>query len=143
MMKESLPMIYRPGLPAGRAGIALILSAVAMTQAAIAQDTTGHASAKLLSQAKIDSDAARTIALQTQAGVIRDWELEKEAGGSGLRYSFDIESGGIMHEVGVDAVDGKILENVVETAADEAREAQADKAVTDPRDDDGEQDDDN
>jgi hypothetical protein len=32
-------------------------------------------------------------------------------GGSGLRYSFVVKSGGIMHEVGVDAHTGKLLEN--------------------------------
>jgi hypothetical protein len=32
-----------------------------------------------------------------------DEELEKEKGGSGLRYSFDIKSGRVVYEVGVDA----------------------------------------
>jgi uncharacterized membrane protein YkoI len=40
--------------------------------------------------------------------------LEKEKGGSGLRYSFDIKNGSVVHEVGVDAKTGKILENSVE-----------------------------
>jgi uncharacterized membrane protein YkoI len=43
-----------------------------------------------------------------------DEELEKEKGGSGLRYSFDIKNGGVTHEVGVDAKTGKLLENRVE-----------------------------
>ena len=38
-------------------------------------------------------------------------ELEKEKGGSGLRYSFDVKSGNATYEVGVDARDGKVLEN--------------------------------
>jgi uncharacterized membrane protein YkoI len=42
--------------------------------------------------------------------------LEKERGGSGLRYSFDIKNGKITHEVGVDAKTGKVLENSVEGA---------------------------
>jgi hypothetical protein len=41
-------------------------------------------------------------------------ELEKEKGGSGLRYSFDIKIGGVTHEVGVDAKSGKLLENSAE-----------------------------
>ena len=41
----------------------------------------------------------------------RDEELEKEKGGSGLRYSFDVKSGNATYEVGVDAVTGKVLEN--------------------------------
>ena len=38
-------------------------------------------------------------------------ELEREKGGSGLRYSFDIRHGSITQEVGVDAQTGKVLEN--------------------------------
>ena len=41
-------------------------------------------------------------------------ELEKEKGGSGLRYSFDIEKGRVIHEVGIDAKTGRVLENSVE-----------------------------
>jgi hypothetical protein len=48
------------------------------------------------------------------SGLITDEELERERGGSGLRYSFDIKSGGITQEVGVDAKTGKVLENAKE-----------------------------
>jgi uncharacterized membrane protein YkoI len=40
--------------------------------------------------------------------------LEKEAGGSGLRYSFDIKKGASTYEVGIDAQTGAILENAPE-----------------------------
>lgn len=40
-----------------------------------------------------------------------------------------------MHEIGVDAADGKVIENIVETAADEAREAREDKAHGNDADD--------
>jgi hypothetical protein len=43
-------------------------------------------------------------------------ELEKEKGGSGLRYSFDIKSGKITYEVGIDARSGEVLENSKEGA---------------------------
>ena len=43
-------------------------------------------------------------------------ELEKEAGGSGLRYSFDVAAAGATYEVGVDAKSGKVLENKREGA---------------------------
>jgi uncharacterized membrane protein YkoI len=46
--------------------------------------------------------------------VITDQELEKESGGTGLRYSFDIKSKGKIFEVGVDARTGKVLENDAE-----------------------------
>jgi uncharacterized membrane protein YkoI len=55
--------------------------------------------------------AARDIALHVRPGKITDEELEKEKGGSGLRYSFDIKAGSRTCEVGVDAVTGKVLEN--------------------------------
>jgi uncharacterized membrane protein YkoI len=46
----------------------------------------------------------------------RSPELEKEMGGSGLRYSFDIKAKGVTYEVGVDAADGSVLENTKESA---------------------------
>ena len=47
-------------------------------------------------------------------GKITDRELEKEEGGSGLRYSFDILHGKVTQEVGVDASTGAVLENKAE-----------------------------
>ena len=69
---------------------------------------------KLAANAKITIDQARSIALKARPGTITDEELEKEKGGSGSRYSFDIKSSGIVHEVGVDAQTGKVLENAKE-----------------------------
>jgi uncharacterized membrane protein YkoI len=66
---------------------------------------------KLARDAKISLPEARTIALKAHPGKITDEELEKEKGGSGLRYSFDIRQGKVTHEVGVDAQSGKVLEN--------------------------------
>jgi uncharacterized membrane protein YkoI len=70
--------------------------------------------AELAPQARITLDSARATALKARPGTITDQELEKEGGGSGLRYSFDIESGGKTYEVGVDAQTGAVLENAVE-----------------------------
>lgn len=67
-------------------------------------------------QAKVTIQQARKDALSTLGGKIVSEELEKEKGGSGLRYSFDIRHQGKIHEVGVDAKTGKILENSVEGA---------------------------
>ncbi|MEY2168201.1 MULTISPECIES: PepSY domain-containing protein [unclassified Rhodanobacter] len=67
--------------------------------------------AQLAAQAKISMTQARKIALQAVPGQVVKQELEKEAGGSGLRYSFDIKSGKDTREVGVDAKTGKLLEN--------------------------------
>ena len=66
--------------------------------------------------AKISMAQATQMALKVQHGKITDSELEREPGGSGLRYSFDIKSGASTHEVGIDAKTGKVLENSVEGA---------------------------
>ncbi|MBB4101168.1 PepSY domain-containing protein [Sphingomonas kyeonggiensis] len=63
---------------------------------------------------KLTLARAQAIALKARPGKVTDHELEAEKGGSGLRYSFDIKAGGKGYEVGVDAVTGKVLENIVE-----------------------------
>ena len=65
----------------------------------------------LAGQAKISIEEARATALKAHPGQITDEELERERGGSGLRYSFDIKNGRHTQEVGVDATSGKVLEN--------------------------------
>lgn len=72
------------------------------------------APSKLTAQAKVSMSHARQIALKAYPGKIVKEELEKESGGSGLRYSFDIKSAKATHEIGVDAKTGKVLENSVE-----------------------------
>jgi len=78
-----------------------------------AQAYTGKALEK---HAKVTMIEARAIALNAHPGKITDEELEKEAGGSGLRYSFDIRKGKVTQEVGVDALTGVVLENKAEGA---------------------------
>ena len=85
--------------------------AVILTGAAVALTYTGEELAK---DAKVTLAEARAIALKAFPGKITDEELEKEKGGSGLRYSFDIEKGRVIHEVGVDAKTGRVIENSVE-----------------------------
>ena len=65
-------------------------------------------------EAKVTLEAARDIALKTFPGDVKEYELEKEAGGSGLRYSFVIVSHAVGHEVGIDAATGDVLENIPE-----------------------------
>ena len=66
---------------------------------------------ELASHAKVTMATARMTALKAHPGKITDAELEKEGGGSGLRYSFDIKARGKTFEVGVDAMTGRVLEN--------------------------------
>ncbi len=90
-------------------GIASLLMAVAFA----AQAYTGEALAK---HAKVSITQARIIALKAHPGKITDEELEKEPGGTGMRYSFDIVQGKVTQEVGVDAQTGTVLENKAEGA---------------------------
>jgi len=87
---------------AGGAALAIVMVTVP------AMAYTGQEFAK---QAKVSISDARAIALKAHPGKITDEELEKESGGSGLRYSFDIKRGNVTQEVGVDAQTGNVLEN--------------------------------
>jgi hypothetical protein len=95
---------YKLLVPAGVCGVLLIGTAVGLSY-------TGEGLAK---DAKVTLAEARAIALKAFPGKITDEELEKEKGGSGLRYSFDIEKGRVIHEVGVDAKTGRVIENSAE-----------------------------
>lgn len=93
--------------------IAIATTALFGTAAAAAVPSH-FAGAELLPQAKITLAQARQTAVRAHPGVITDQELEKERGGTGLRYSFDIKANGKTFEVGVDARTGKVLENDAE-----------------------------
>jgi Peptidase propeptide and YPEB domain len=73
---------------------------------------------------KLSMDQAQKIALEKEPGKIESRELEKEHGK--LIYSFDIRAADGIHEVTVDPTNGSIVEDKIETAADEAREKQQD-----------------
>ena len=92
---------------------ALTLIAGLVAGGSIAAAYSGEELAKT---AKVTLEDARAIALKARPGEITDQELEKEKGGSGLRYSFDIKDGKTTYEVGVDAQTGKVLENAAEGA---------------------------
>lgn len=83
---------------------------------AIAAPDHGYVGQSLANRAKVTMVQARAIALKAHPGQVTDAELENEGGGSGLRYSFDIKSGGKTFEVGVDAANGAVLENKAEGA---------------------------
>jgi uncharacterized membrane protein YkoI len=91
--------------------LAALLAASAA--AAVPQHFNGQ---KYLKLAKLSLDDARAVALKARPGVIASQELEKEKGGSGLRYSFDIRTPDGLREVGVDARTGAVLENSREGA---------------------------
>ncbi|MBU6418365.1 MAG: PepSY domain-containing protein [Proteobacteria bacterium] len=77
-------------------------------------NNVAYSGQNLAGNAQVSLDEAQAIALKAQPGSVTGKELEKEPGGSGLRYSFDIKSGADTHEVGIDAATGVVLENSVE-----------------------------
>lgn len=93
-------------------GIVIAAGGFATSQSATPSHT--YVGAKLASNAKITIGQAMAIALKARPGQVTDKELEREAGGSGLRFSFDIKSGGKTYEVGIDARTGRVLENNAE-----------------------------
>ena len=93
----------------------IFVSAVALLLGTgIAAQAKPIVGANLMPQAKVTLAQARATALKAHPGVITDQELEKEAGGTGLRYSLDIKNKGKTFEVGVDGRTGKVLENKAE-----------------------------
>ncbi|CCA92529.1 propeptide PepSY amd peptidase M4 [Novosphingobium sp. PP1Y] len=66
--------------------------------------------------ARITKEQAQAIALKAAPGEIVESDYEEEDGG--WRYSFDIRQGQRIHEIGVDAVSGKIVEDSYEAPGD-------------------------
>jgi len=86
--------------------------AAAFLVVALPATAFAYPGAELAAGAKVTIERATAIALKARPGKITARELEREGGG--LRYSFDINSKGILYEVGVDAKTGKLLENTAE-----------------------------
>jgi uncharacterized membrane protein YkoI len=89
------------------------LGLLATSVGCIAAFVGGALAAPAAPHVKISMAEARTKALEVVPGNVIDAELEKENGA--WRYSFDIKFNGEMHEVGIDADNGKIVENSLAT----------------------------
>lgn len=89
---------------------------IALTGLGLLAPAHAYTGEEFAKDAKISLEKARAIALKAHPGRITDQELERESGGSGLRYSFDIREvkGKRTQEVGVDAMTGAVLENKTE-----------------------------
>lgn len=61
---------------------------------------------------KLSMAQAKAIALKHASGTIKDAEYELEDGV--WRYSFDIVDGKRIHEIGIDAMTGKVVEDAFE-----------------------------
>ena len=66
--------------------------------------------------ARLTMKQAEAIALRQAPGTVVERDYEKEDGA--WRYSFDIRQGKRIHEVGVDANTGKIVESAYEAAGE-------------------------
>lgn len=64
---------------------------------------------------KLAGQAARTA-----HGTVVAQELEPENGGSGLRYTFEVKTATGIHEVGIDAQTGAVLENSIDGEPNES-----------------------
>ena len=74
--------------------------------------TVNPAAAARKATPKLSMAQARAIALKIAPGRVKDAEYEYE--GHGWRYSFDIAQGPRIHEIGVDAMTGAIVEDSFE-----------------------------
>jgi uncharacterized membrane protein YkoI len=105
---------------------ALLAARTTSTSAAAEQS---HAARK--AEAKVlESDARKTALAVVSGGTIKSAELEREHGK--LIWSFDIAVPKSMNitEVQVDANTGTVVSTVIETPADQAKEAAADRKAT-------------
>jgi uncharacterized membrane protein YkoI len=89
----------------------ILILAMISVMPGLVQSAIAYKGEKLAVTAKITLEQATEIAIKARPGKITDKELEREKGGSGLRYSFDVLSKGLTYEVGVDAQTGTVLEN--------------------------------
>lgn len=89
-----------------------VIRALVLAGIAAFSTTVSAANAQADPPAKLSIEQARSIALDTAPGVVVDAEYEQENGA--WRYSFDIRQGQRIHEIGVDANSGKIVEDSYE-----------------------------
>ncbi|GAC1407827.1 MAG: hypothetical protein NVSMB64_15140 [Candidatus Velthaea sp.] len=105
----------------------LSTSALALVAAiAIPVVAFAYTGQRLEKTVKVNATQARAIALKALPGAITATELEKETGGSGIRYTFELQAKGVMHEVGVDANTGAVLENIVEPQSEQPGKSDGD-----------------
>lgn len=93
---------------------------------AMPQNVQAADQAAMKKEAKITMQQAEKTALAKEPGNIQSKEIERENGK--LIYSFDIGTSSGTHEVNVDAMSGDLIQDSVESSANEAKEAQQDRA---------------
>ena len=106
-----------------------LTAATAMVAAFLVTGAQAQTSTSNAVKPRITMKQAQQAALAKEKGTIKSSELEKEHGR--LIYSFDVQATDWIHEVNVDAMNGKVVEDTKESAADEAKEARQDKRKAD------------
>lgn len=101
--------------------LAVVTGAQASDRSVSPQEVASHSARP--PENRISMDQAQKIATGVQAGHVESKELEHEHGK--WIYSFDIRAKNRIHEIQVDARNGKIVSNMLETPAEEAKEAAA------------------
>lgn len=88
--------------------------AIAALAIALPLPAFAYTGEKLERSVNVSAARAKAAALKKEPGTIVGMELEKEKGGTGIRYTFTISIRGIKHEVGIDANTGVVLEDILE-----------------------------
>lgn len=86
----------------------------ALALATVSLGTIAQQTANVVRQVAVSMPQARKLALQARPGDVIAEKIEVREGGSGLRYTFNIHTGSVTYEVGIDANTGKVLVNGVE-----------------------------
>jgi uncharacterized membrane protein YkoI len=89
----------------------LIVSIIIASLSLVSSMADAFTGEKYVIHARIPIGKARSIALSSYPGKVIGEKLERKAGGSGWRYSFDIKNGRVIQAVGVDAKTAKVLVN--------------------------------
>ena len=98
--------------------IGLIVGAGVLASTSIA--LASYPGQQLAGQAHVSLAHARMLAARAAHGTIVAQELEPENGGSGLRYTFEVKTATGIHEVGIDAQTGAVLENSIDGEPNES-----------------------
>lgn len=111
-----------------RITITTLILAIAATFCVTLSQAGESKKANLEAKAKVTkAEAQKTALAKVEGGTVKEAELEEEKGK--LIWSFDISKPGTkdITEVNVDAITGKLVSVEIEKAADEAKEAKAEK----------------
>jgi uncharacterized membrane protein YkoI len=89
-----------------------IFATIALASFGVAAEAASSDS--VIRQVGLAMPKARDVALHVRPGEVISEEIQTREGGSGMRYTFNINTGQATYEVGIDANTGVVLVNAVE-----------------------------